>query len=60
MSIVDKANLTSGIPGFKGAATIRQRIESNKATGSSVEQLEVNEGMKLTVLSYSITTIMLK
>ncbi|MGE5671719.1 MAG: carbohydrate binding domain-containing protein [Fibrobacterota bacterium] len=55
-----KANITLSIPGFKGAATISQLVESNKAQGPSVEQIEVKEGMKLTVPSYSITTILLK
>jgi hypothetical protein len=55
-----KANITFSIPGFKGAAVLSQLVESNKATGPSVEQIDVKDGMKLTLPAYSITTILLK
>ncbi|MBN2035544.1 MAG: hypothetical protein JW768_02260 [Chitinispirillaceae bacterium] len=52
-----KAELTITIPNFNGKGTVRQLTSENAKKGYSAQDIEVKQGMKFTLPSYSITAI---
>lgn len=52
-----KAVLSINIPGFKGNGTLKQLNNENATSGYSSQNIQITEGMKVTVPAYSITSI---
>ncbi|NLW33080.1 MAG: hypothetical protein GXY77_16675, partial [Fibrobacter sp.] len=54
-----RAETTVSVPGFEGKATLRQLRKDNASKGPEVGNINVKEGMRITLPAYSVTTIML-
>ncbi|MBN1757374.1 MAG: hypothetical protein JW863_03595 [Chitinispirillaceae bacterium] len=55
-----KAVVTLKVPGFSGNGTLKQLRPDNASKGYSSENVQVKNGMKITLPAYSITSITVK